>query len=376
MMGLIAGGGYFFFKNYQIDGLSQLSVQSRDSAAPLTNALYEPEDDLSSSRSFTSVVANSDLARMITGDDSADESPLVDSLDSQTRLISGSGSDSSFSDRSGAGSQIRSVPRRRIGHGTYRNLKLGSWALDGFGPTKLANRDVRAYVAKITRRFDVMAVQQVASIERDLIPRLVDEINAGENRYEFLLGPSTGPRDRGEQLAFIFDSTRVEVDRGQTYTVDDPEHRFTFDPLVAWFRAREPDASEAWTFSMVNVRVDMPRASEEVAMLPGLMAAVADDGRGEDDVVLAGLMQADDAYLLPTFGNQTRVTVRHRSTDIYDRYQTANVILNIASTTEYLGRGGVFDFARHYRLGRAEAEAVTSHLPVYGEFTAHEGGQM
>ena len=41
-------------------------------------------------------------------------------------------------------------------------------------------------------------------------------------RYDYVLGKSTGPEDRPEQLAFIFDTTRVRVDRQQTYTIQDP----------------------------------------------------------------------------------------------------------------------------------------------------------
>ncbi len=33
-----------------------------------------------------------------------------------------------------------------------------------------------------------------------------------------------------------------------------------------------------------------------------MLSAVRHDGRSEDDVLLVGLFQADDAYLLPTVG--------------------------------------------------------------------------
>ena len=264
----------------------------------------------------------------------------------------------------------------RIRHGRYPNITIGAWSLDGFGPTKLANRDVRNYIAKVVRRFDVLAINQVAAIERDLIPRMVDEINRGENRYDYVMGGVTGPDERPEQLAFLFDTTTVQVDRRGSYTMDDPDDRFTYDPLVAWFRCLAPPEDTAWTFSVVNVRVDLASARSEVQWLASIARSVARDGRGEDDVVLAGLMQADDAYLLPTLGEGYEVSVRRRSTDIHDRYQTSNIVFRSGPTTEYLGRGGVFDFAQAYRLQTTEAEAITSQLPVHADFTAHEGGQL
>ena len=41
-----------------------------------------------------------------------------------------------------------------------------------------------------------------------------------------------------EQFAFIFDTQRVETDRFQLYTIDDPEDLVTREPLVAWFRVK------------------------------------------------------------------------------------------------------------------------------------------
>jgi hypothetical protein len=188
------------------------------------------------------------------------------------------------------------------------------------------------------------------------------------------MGQSTGPEDRPEQLAFVFDTTRVLVDRRQTYTVADPDNQVTFDPLVAWFRAAHPPTSVAWTFSLVNVRVDLARAPQEVGLLPEMLAAIRNDGRGEDDVIMVGLFQADDAYLLPTLdGKNIRAVVRSRPTDIFGKYQTSNMLLDSAPTTEYVGRGGVFDYLRLYDLTLVEAETVTSHLPIYAEFEAAEG---
>ncbi|MEM9828361.1 MAG: deoxyribonuclease I, partial [Planctomycetota bacterium] len=183
-------------------------------------------------------------------------------------------------------------------------------------------------------------------------------------------------RERAEQLAFIFDTTQVEVDRRQARSVDRGGNEFTFAPLVACFRASQPPRDLAWTFTVVNVRVDLSRAAAEVAKLPQLMQRVAADGRGEDDVILAGLLQADDAYLGPTFGEDFWLAVRHRTTDIYDRYQTGNLVVHSPSTTEAIGRGGVFNFPLHYKLNESQAEAITSHLPLYADFAAHEGGDF
>lgn len=257
---------------------------------------------------------------------------------------------------------------------TVKPIRIASWALSGFGPTKLARDESRVNLIRMMQKFDLVALQQINAVERDLIPRLVDEMNEGGQRYDYVTGPPTGPRDRPEQLAVIFDIRRVLVDRSQVYSVDDPAQQMTYDPLVTWFRAAEPANESAWTFTLVNVRIDLARAPQEVALLPNLQTSIRSDGRGEDDVVMAGLFQADDAYLLKrTMGTNTLAAVRSKPTDLYSRHQTSNILIDEQRTSEFIGRGGPVDFLRLFNLELAEAELVSGHLPVFADFAAREG---
>ncbi len=345
---LMVGGGWYFLTNYNISGLDGISVSPKDT--------FDDDQFVAYRDAPTSFASISTLAKPSTELEKSAENPFT-----LTR---------STSDKTDQPPHSTSARR-------YRKLRIASWALDGFGPTKFADREARRNLVSVIRQFDIVALQQIASIERDLIPRLVDSINQGDSRYDFVMGESCGPTGREEQLAFIFDRRRVIVDRQQTYTVDDPEEQLTFDPLVAWFRAAEPTPATAWTFSLVNVRIDLAHAPSEVALLPNIFGAIRHDGRGEDDVVLAGLFQADDAYLVPSLGTVNGIAaVRNRPTDIFGKYQTSNILFDSVSTSEYLGGGGVHDYLRLQGLSRTQAEAVTSHLPIYAEFTATEGGQL
>ncbi len=341
---LLVGGGWYFLRHYEIEGLDSVSI----------NAKGEMEDEsmFVSYHDPPTVLGPSELPGPSMATSPRDDNPFT-----LTRKMS-----------SAAAESPSAIMRR-----SPSNLRIASWALDGFGPTKLSNALARQNLSRVVRQFDIVALQQISSIERDLVPRLVDLINHGENRYDYVLGKSTGPDDRPEQLAFIFDTTRVRVDRQQTYSVQDPGNHILFDPLVAWFRAAEPPGNQAWTFSLVNVRVDLANAPREVALLPEIMNAIRDDGRGEDDVVMVGLFQADDAYLVPTLGGGTiKAAVRSRPTDLFGKYQTSNLIVDERATSEYSGRSGVMDVLRQFGLTEAEAESVTSQLPVYAEFSVLE----
>ncbi len=367
----LVGGGWYFLNHYEIEGLDTVSFRAKE--------VSEDRDQfVSFSPNRSSLLPESTQA-------SAEAVPFGRSH-GDTSIIRDTYTSSQIAGDAGGSDRRRAAAMTRTDR--YRNLRIASWALGGFGPSKLANDMTRKNLVRILRQFDVIALQQIHAVERDVLPRLIDTINEGQSttagvaHYDFILshpsgGGRTGTASHGEQMAFVFDTTRVEVDRTQTYTLSDPADSMVHDPVVAWFRATEPDPRDAFTFSLVNVRIELTRAKQEVALLPGILASVHDDGRGEDDVLLAGLFQADDAYLLPSIaGRRIQAAVRSLPTDVLHRQQTSNILVDAASTSEFLGRGGPLNFLRAYNLTVGEAEAVSPHVPVYAEFTAVEGGHL
>lgn len=348
---LLIGGGWYFFNHYQIRGLDGLTVKPRsdEERASLIGLQDERLVHSPSDR-------EANLALVWSSYD-VSASTVPDPLQPISR-------DSSASRATPSGAAPRVEP-----------IRVATWSLDGFGPTKLASPEARRTLCRVMRQFDVVALQQIASIERDLVARLVDAVNEGDPRYDFVLSKPTGPKDRPEHLAFVFDTSRLQVDRTQTYSLTDPTESVTYDPLVAWFRSAQATETAAWTFSLVNVRVDLANASAEVALLPSMLTAVRRDGRKEDDVVMLGLFQADDAYLRKILASSSHESVvRSGTTDIFGRHQTSNLIVDRSNTTESVGRSGAFDFLRVFNLSLAEAEAASSHLPVFAEFSPLEGG--
>src|SRR5690606_18386818 len=103
--------------------------------------------------------------------------------------------------------------------------------------------------------------------------------------------------------------------------------------------------------------------------------AVRDDPRGEDDVILLGDFNASESQIgqLASIPGITWVisgtTTNTRGTNLYD-----NLFMQRHATSEYTGRGGVFDFLRQYNLTLAEGLEISDHLPVWAEFSIYEGG--
>ena len=348
---LVVGAGWYFFSRYDVEGWDQLSVTAK---------VRDPDGDAAAA---SDAVADESGTRFVSLDGRVGEPLAAIPI---SRPFRGAQSGQDGVDRRSPGVRVPAT-----------NLKIATWALDGLGPTKLSRDFTLNHLVKVLRQFDIVAVQQVGVTEKDILPRLVEALNGDSRRYDFLIGRPTGPEDRPERLAFLFDATRVEVDRSQTYEVDDPQRVLTYRPLVGWFRAAAPPPERAWTFTVVNARMDLGQAASEVRHLAPLLKAVREDGRGEDDVIIAGLFHTDAASLVSAMGSSSvTAVVTGQPTDVRGRRQSSNMLLDRHRTTEYVGRGGVFDFLRAFNLDLAEAESVSGQLPVYGEFTATEVGEF
>jgi hypothetical protein len=364
----VVGGGWFFLQRYEISGLDQLQINPRGGDAVASAGGDSVLEGAFVDTSWSAPHGDESRAALI-GSNQRITSSLA-STRSPAQTAASSGSTDELATKPIDDPQMASASRP---------VRVGSWALAGFDRNKLAKPHVMDWFARVVRQFDVIALQQLTSPERDLLPRMIAKVNQTGRRYDFVLGPVVGPQGAdigrlGEQYAFLFDADRIETDRGQTYTVADPGNRVGYDPLVGWFRVRGVPASRAWTFTLVNFRVDSSQPNREVGLIGQLIDSVAQDGRQEDDLLLCGMLHADDRQLLGLLGRATSdVAVVATPTDIFARYQLSNIVSPKLATTEYLGRGGVIDFPTAFDLNQAAAEELSPHLPVFAEFTPTEG---
>jgi len=258
-------------------------------------------------------------------------------------------------------------------------VRIASFNIQVFGTTKIGKPHVVDYLAQIARQYDVIAVQEIRSRDEDIIPKFVDAINSADRHYDYVIGPRL-PRDENrsnrEQYAFIFDQATIEVDRGQLYTINDPDDLLVREPLVGWFRVRGPPESEAFTFTLVNIHTDPDVAQFEVDQLAQVYQTVLNDGRGEDDVILVGDFNVDERHL----GQLAQVSgidwaIKGVPTNTRGTHQYDNIVYQRQATAEFTGRVGVFDYLREFSLTMDQALEISDHLPVWAEFHAYEGGR-
>lgn len=254
-------------------------------------------------------------------------------------------------------------------------IKIASFNIQVFGQSKLSKPAVMDILARLIRQFDVIAIQEIRSLDQDVMPRFIEIINAAGRNYDFLIGPRIGDTSSKEQYAFVFDRQTIEVDRTFLYTVNDPDNLLHREPLVGWFRARGPNADEAFTFTLVNVHTDPDIVATELSVMDDVYRVVRDDGRNEDDVILLGDFNADNEHL-GELGQVPGITwaIAGIPTNVRRTHQYDNIIFHSQATREFVGRSGVVDFMRDYNLSTEEALEVSDHLPVWAEFSIYEGG--
>jgi endonuclease/exonuclease/phosphatase family metal-dependent hydrolase len=255
-------------------------------------------------------------------------------------------------------------------------IKIASFNIQVFGRSKLAQPAVMEVLSDVVRRFDVVAIQEVRAREDDILPRFVRQINAGGRKYDFLIGPRLGRSQSKEQYAFVYDTATIETDRLALYTVADPGDLLHREPLVGSFRVRGPPPGEAFTFTLINIHTDPDEARREVDALAHVERAVRADGRGEDDVILLGDLNADERQFgaLGLVPNITWV-ISGVPTNTLGNATYDNILFHRAATSEFTGMSGVVDLMRDYRLTLDQAREVSDHLPIWAEFSALEGGQ-
>jgi hypothetical protein len=336
LAGLIGGGLYFASQYYTISGLDQVKVQSREDAPPVR--------DWTDPRNWIPVTHSNSGAN-------GTESSLGSATSNRSR-----------------NSEL--LPAKPV----TPTIRIATFDLQNYDERKTESVAVQEILVRILRNFDVIAIQGITSLQRDTLPKLVDRLNQDKGVFDYIVGPRVGPLHQSMHLAFVFNTDRVETDRYQLYTVEDPGELIDYDPLVGWFRSKSVAPQKALTFSLVNLYLSSTRLDQEIALLPALIESVQKDGRGEDDIFLAGGFGCSDKRLSVLSQRKWGLVIQNMPTTVAGDEMLDQIAFPPQSADEFTGRAGVIDFLRKFNLTLEQATQVSTHLPVWSEFFAEEGG--
>ena len=255
-----------------------------------------------------------------------------------------------------------------------RSIAIGSFNIQVFGRSKLNKPNVVEVLAAVVRQFDVIAIQELRSKDKDVIPQFLSVVNSDGSQYESVIGPRLGRSVSKEQYVFLYDASRIELIRGTVYTINDRKDLLHREPLVASFRVVRRTTDSPFTFTLINIHTDPDETDQELNVLDDVVRAV--EQAGEDDVILVGDLNVDENHLgelgeLPNITHViTGVPTNTRGTKTYD-----NIVFNRAATVEYTGQSGVLNLMTEFQLSEKQALQVSDHFPVWAVFDSREGGR-
>jgi deoxyribonuclease-1-like protein len=258
-------------------------------------------------------------------------------------------------------------------------ITIASFNIRDFGDKKLSDQRIAMTLALIVSKFDVVAIQEISTKNEQHMELFVRMINSTGRKYDYVVGPRIGNTAQKEQYAYVFNKEKIMVDRTTTYTVGDPDNLLHREPWVASFSTTIQPANSAFTFTLVNVHTDpsSPVLQHELEALAEVYRAVRRAGGNEDDVIMLGDFNASDQQMAKTrlglipdlkaLISGSGVFTNTRQNQLYD-----NLLIHVPSTSEYMGRSGVYNYTTEANMTMEQAELVSDHFPVWAEFSAYE----
>ncbi len=278
-------------------------------------------------------------------------------------------------------------------------IKIASFNIEIFGDSKSRKEPVMKLLGEIIRQFDVVAIQEIRTQDDYFIQKFLrNYVNQpGKTLYDARVSRRLGRTSSTEQYAFVFNTATINIHPQVVFEMQDTSDALHREPYVAMFQTKLARPDQAFTFMLMNTHIDPDEVPQELDALYGAYQAVQRmpiGGQTEDDVILLGdfntavpaagprtpgvssrTLLPTDLYALsrlpgiyPLIKDEATNTVGNRLHD--------NLLISRLATTEFTGRSGVFDFPGIYGLSKENAEEVSDHLPVWGEFSALESTEI
>ena len=244
-----------------------------------------------------------------------------------------------------------------------------SFNIQVFGEAKMAKREVVEVLARVARKFDIVAIQEVRAKSDEVVPSFVRAVNADGSQYHYVIGPREGRTVSKEQYTFVYDTRRIEVDASSLGVVPNPSNALHRPPMHVRFRTRIQPAEMAFTFWLVDIHTDPDEVPSELQALSTVFQQMQALRPDEDDVIVLGDLNAGPPQFtafkrIPGIGwAVSGTTTNTRRSKTYD-----NLIFSQPQTSEYLGTWGVFDLQNAFGLPLDKALEVSDHNPVWAAF--------
>ena len=258
---------------------------------------------------------------------------------------------------------------------TSSTIRLASFNIQVLGETKAGQPEVMRVLASVVRQFDIIAIQELRTMQESVIEGFLALVNADGGSYRSVVGPRLGRTVSKEQYVFIYDSSRLDVDPQSIFTVPDPQDYLHREPTIARFQVRSTSTQPGFSFILANIHTDPDETDTELDALADVFVSLQRNNWQEDDVILLGDLNVSYEKLgrlgrLPNIA----YTVHGEPTNTRGTKSYDNIVFDRLATSEFTGVTGIVSLQQEFGLSMEQAIDVSDHLPIWAEFDAHEHG--
>ena len=246
-------------------------------------------------------------------------------------------------------------------------VSIATFNIQTFGQSKLNKTDVMQRITEIISQYDIVAVQEIRSKEQNVMPTLIDMLNASGKKYDYVISKRLGRTSSKEQYAFVYNIENITYVNNSAFIVGDKEDVLHREPLVAKFKVK----NGTFDFTLINIHTDPDETKQELNYLDDVYRTVQDADPDENDVILLGDLneKADNLYELGQVKDiiivlhDASVKTNTRKTKQYD-----NILFDKNTAEEYTGYYEVFDYEKVFMISMEEALKISDHRPVSAKF--------
>jgi deoxyribonuclease-1-like protein len=259
---------------------------------------------------------------------------------------------------------------------------FSSFNIQVFGTTKYGKTEVKNQIVEILERYDISTIQEIRDSSLTAFPNLVADMNANEDKWDYVMGARQGSTSSKEQEGFIWDRNKFSLE--EAYDFDDTQGWFERPPTIAYFNRLNPNA-QTQKFMIISTHIKPESGSTDMTTEDEInhLEDVYNDAiaRRPDyaDAIIAGDMNADCTYVADpettlnmysdpnwTWTLEFDVDTTVKDTDCaYD-----HIVLRGPNIPNTFTNAAVFDYQTFYGTdnifyqGDPITDLVSDHFPV------------
>lgn len=224
------------------------------------------------------------------------------------------------------------------------SIKVATWNIQIFGQSKLKDTLAMSIITKVCKSFDIVAIQEIRSIDQNVIPTLLDSLGSD---WSYVISTRLGRTSSKEQYAFIYNSKVKLIDTFQTLDPLDQIHR---EPFGATFEINKQQ------FTFLNIHTDPDEEETESYYLDTLLRMY------NNSILLGDLNRHPEDFDNDYFFEDYNYSL---SVNEYTNFVNTKCYDNFIFTKPIYYKGTVYSYQDTFNLTNELTEDISDHKPVY-----------